>query len=104
VSKPSENELVDLTKHTQERLQEGGKIRLHKIMSNSPAVLGSFPTIDLAKDITEIDFSTESHCVQKSLGLSWDIVRDIFTYQVSEEVKPYTSQALRKSPLSEKSI
>jgi len=51
VSKPSENELVDLIKHTQERLQEGGKIRLHKIMSNSPAVLGTFPTIDLAKDI-----------------------------------------------------
>ena len=81
-------------KHTQERLQEGGKIRLHKIMSNCPAVLGSFPTIDLAKDITEIDFSTESHCVQKSLGLRWDIVRDIFTYQVSEEVKPYTKRGL----------
>ena len=94
VSKPSEQELVDLIKHTQERLQEGGKIRLHKIMSNSPAVLGSFPTSDLAKNITEIDFGSENPCVQKSLCLSWDIIRDIFTYQVSDDKKPFTKRGL----------
>ncbi|XP_052216073.1 uncharacterized protein LOC127834351 isoform X2 [Dreissena polymorpha] len=74
VSKTDENELVDLIKETRNRLQAGGSICLHKIVSNSPRVLSSFPQTDLAKDITEIDFNGETPFIQKSLGMSWDVV------------------------------
>ena len=55
VSKPHEKDLVDLITQTQRRLYEGGKIRLHKIMSNGPEVLKGFSVNDLSKDIIHID-------------------------------------------------
>lgn len=94
VSKDDEDELVDLIKQTQQRLLEGGSICLHKIVSNSPKVLSSFPPSDLAKYITEIDFGAETPYVQCSLGISWDVVNDIFTYKVPLERKPYTKRGL----------
>ena len=94
VSKQKEQDLVDLLTRTQCRLQTGGKIRLHKIVSNSSVVLASFPADDLAKDVAEIDFSKDTPYIQKSLGLSWDIVNDCFTYQVQVKERPFTKRGL----------
>jgi hypothetical protein len=94
VSKDDEDELVDLIKQTQKGLLEGASIRLHKIVSNSPKVLRSFPLVDLAKDITDIDFLAETPYLLRSLGISWDVVNDIFTYNVSLERKPYTKRGV----------
>ena len=94
VSKQKDQDLVNLLTRTQCRLQTGGKIRLHKIVSNSSVVLASFPADDLAKDVAEIDFSTDTPYIQKSLGLSWDIVNDCFTYQVQVKERPFTKRGL----------
>ncbi|CAG2253904.1 unnamed protein product [Mytilus edulis] len=92
VSETNLEEIVSLIKRTQERLITGGKIRLHKIVSNNSEVVKSFETKDLAESITEIDFNSESTCLQRSLGLCWNVVKDIFTYQLSK--KPFTKRGL----------
>ncbi|CAG2224946.1 unnamed protein product [Mytilus edulis] len=79
---------------TQERLITGGKIRLHKIVSNNSEVVKSFETKDLAESITEIDFNSESTCLQRSLGLCWNVVKDSFAYQLTKEEKPFTKSGL----------
>lgn len=94
VSRQREQDAISLIKRTQERLKQGGNIRLHKIVSNSANVIASFPSSDLAKNIAEMNFNAEAPNILRSLGLSWDIARDVFTYQVSEDDKPYTKRGL----------
>ncbi|XP_071177980.1 uncharacterized protein [Mytilus edulis] len=94
VSGDSPEEIVILIKKTQERLITGGKIRLHKIVSSSSEVVKSFETNGLAESITEIDFNSESTCLQRSLGLCWNVVKDSFTYQLSKEEKSFTKGGL----------
>ncbi|CAC5372342.1 unnamed protein product [Mytilus coruscus] len=72
VSGDSPEEIVSLIKRTKERLITGGKIRLHKIVSNNSEVVKSFETKDLAESITEIDFHL----------------------QLSKEEKPFTKRGL----------
>ncbi|VDI49538.1 Hypothetical predicted protein [Mytilus galloprovincialis] len=85
VTTDSEKDIASLIKRTQDRLMTDGNIRLHKILSNSNKVLSSFPQKDLAKNITEIDFDSDASCLQRSLG--WDVIRVIFTYQLSADEK-----------------
>ena len=94
VSRDNAKDIVTLIKRTQNRLTQGGNIRLHKILSNSTDVVSSFAQKDLAEGITEIDFDSQSSCLQRSLGLNWDVIRDIFTYQLSADVKPYTKRGV----------
>ncbi|XP_021358095.1 uncharacterized protein LOC110453467 [Mizuhopecten yessoensis] len=94
VSRQHEEDIVNLVKQTQERLKQGGNIRLHKIISNNANVVASFPLSDLAENMSELDFTTGTSSVHRSLGLSWDVTRDIFTYKVSEDDKPYTKRGL----------
>ncbi|XP_063404711.1 uncharacterized protein LOC134688168 [Mytilus trossulus] len=94
LSSDSEKDIASLIKRKHDRLMTGGNIRLHKIISNSNKVLSSFPQKDLAKNITEIDFDSDASCLQRSLGLSWDVIRDIFTYQLSADEKHYTKRGV----------
>lgn len=70
----------DLMRRTQKALEDGGKLRLHKIVSNSRAVLQSFDLVDLAKDLKDLDLSSDSPPIQRCLGLSWDISTDNFIF------------------------
>ncbi|CAC5372170.1 unnamed protein product [Mytilus coruscus] len=36
----------------------------------------------------------KSTCLKRSLGLCWNVVKDIFTYQLSKEEKPFTKRGL----------
>lgn len=60
-------------KRTQQALKEGGRLKLHKISSNSKSVLMKFPADDLAKDLKDLDIGKDDLPVQRSLGLSRDI-------------------------------
>ena len=53
-----------------------------------------FPPEDLAKDLKGLDFACDDIPVQRSLGLSWLLKSDAFTYQVSTESKPYTKRGV----------
>jgi hypothetical protein len=94
VSVPDEKSAVNLMKKTKERLKKEGKLRLHKISVNSGNALASFPQADLAKDLCEMDFSSELANVQRSLRLCWEVGSDTFAFQVCDDVKPYTKRGL----------
>lgn len=85
---------VNLMKRTQAALYQNGHLRLHKIASNSQAVLKAFPQEDLAKDLASLDLSKDYLPIQRSLGLSWNLKVDCFSFAVPELDKPYTSRGV----------
>ena len=93
-SLPTSQQAVDLLRRTQQALSHGGNLRLHKIASNCVEVMKSFPSDDYHKDLKDLDLGVDKAPIQRSLGLSWDISSDMFTYQVSTDEKPYTRRGV----------
>ncbi|XP_056016958.1 uncharacterized protein LOC130053620 [Ostrea edulis] len=94
VSLPSVKQAVSLMKRTQQALIQEGGLRLHKIVSNNSDVMNSFPSEDLAKDLMSLDLTTDVLPIQRSLGMSWDLKSDSFTFRISAEEKPFTRRGL----------
>nr|XP_055029189.1 uncharacterized protein LOC129418268 [Misgurnus anguillicaudatus] len=92
-SLPTELEAITLLQKTQKMLAESN-LRLHKIASNSSKVMEAFPASDLAKDIKSLDLDNDPLPVQRSLGISWSLESDTFTFQVSKEQKPFTKRGV----------
>ncbi|XP_075315887.1 uncharacterized protein LOC142375626 [Odontesthes bonariensis] len=90
---PTETDAIKVLQSSQEMLAESN-IRLHKIASNSSSVMQAFPTEDWAKGVKDFDFGGESPSLQRSLGLSWNLVTDSFTFCVSSEEKPLTKRGI----------
>ena len=91
---PDDDSAINMLQRTKEALLEGGNLRLHKIASNSMAVLANFAPDDLAKGLQNIDLSSSSAPLQSSLGLIWNISSDTFTYKVSSVDKPFTKRGV----------
>ncbi|XP_044136507.1 uncharacterized protein LOC122928083 [Bufo gargarizans] len=89
----SNEEAINVLKSTKEMLAESN-IRLNKVASNSYRVMEAFPMEDRAKDLKDLDLGTESPPLQRSLGLSWDLKTDSFTFRVSREEKPFTKRGV----------
>ncbi|XP_071098015.1 uncharacterized protein [Haliotis cracherodii] len=85
---------IDLIKRTQQALLSGGNLRLHKVASNDPEVMKTFPSDDLAKDLKDLDLGSDLLPVQRSLGMAWDLQSDSFTFKVSADPKPYTKRGI----------
>ncbi|XP_053406485.1 uncharacterized protein LOC128559259 [Mercenaria mercenaria] len=85
---------IDLMKRTQTALCTSGRLRLHKIASNSEEVMAAFPPEDLAKDLASLDLTKDDLPLQISLGLSWNLRKDCFTFQVSDTEKPFTRRGV----------
>lgn len=94
VSCESEDQAVSLMKRTQRALMDGGKLRLHKIASNSKSALKQFDQNDLAKDLKSMDLGSDVLPTQRTLGVVWDIESDEINFQVSKEMKPYTRRGV----------
>ena len=94
VSCRTSEEAVDLLNRTQSVLYANGKLRLHKFASNNRNVLDSLPQNDLAKDLCNIDLCNDTIPVQRSLGLSWDIETDQFTFRPCKDKKPFTRRGI----------
>lgn len=84
-------EAIDLLVRTQNMLAESN-LRLHKVASNSGQVMEALPAEDRAKDLKDLDLAVDPLPVQRSLGLCWNLQSDSFTYQVSNETKPFTQK------------
>ena len=89
VSRSTATETIKLVRDTQTVLATVN-LRLHKVVSNSVAVMEAFPTEDLAKDIRSLDLRHEELPAQRSLGVFWDLHRDVFTYRVLLPDRPFT--------------
>ncbi|XP_056006690.1 uncharacterized protein LOC130050517 [Ostrea edulis] len=94
ISLPSADEVVSLMKRTQQALLQEGGLRLHKIVSNSNEVMKCFPTEDLAKNLMSLDLSKDCLPSQRTLGISWDLPSDSFTFNLSSDEKPYTRRGV----------
>ncbi|XP_062592880.1 uncharacterized protein LOC134254337 [Saccostrea cucullata] len=94
VSVSTTDEAIELVKKTQQVLKEQGSIRLHKIASNSVTVMNAFPTQDLEKSLTQVNIGSDALPAQQSLGLSWDLNSDSFTFSDHLGDRPFTQRGL----------
>ncbi|XP_033099916.1 uncharacterized protein LOC117103471 [Anneissia japonica] len=85
---------ISLVKRTQAALMDGGKIRLHKIASNSQEVLNAFDREEIAKDIRDFKVEVGGAPLQRSLGLQWRLCEDVFTFHIDCEEKPFTKPGI----------
>ena len=94
VSLPDENSARNLIEKTKSALYKGGKLRMHKIVSNNKSLLSHFAADELADNLKELDLTSESAPLQSSLGLSWDINHDKFVYRFYDLEKPFTKRGV----------
>ncbi|KAK0143480.1 hypothetical protein N1851_018392 [Merluccius polli] len=92
-SLPSATAAINLLKSAQDMLAISN-LRFHKIASNHPVVMQAFPSTDHAKDLKDLDLDVDSLPVQRSLGLSWDLANDYFTFRVANSEKPFTRRGV----------
>lgn len=71
ISVPTESKAIDLLQRTEGCLAQS-YLKLHKIASNSAAVMEAFPAEDLAKGIKDLSLTDEALPTQRSLGLHWE--------------------------------
>ncbi|XP_073417844.1 uncharacterized protein [Dendrobates tinctorius] len=70
------------------------KLRLHKIASNSLAVMRAFESSDHAPGFKDIDLGPDCPPVQRSLGLRWNLSVDTFSFQINCADKPFTKRGV----------
>lgn len=92
-SVPTEREAIDLLKHTQIMLSKSS-LNLHKVASNGASVMEAFPSSERAKDLKDLDFSKDTIPLQRSLGISWNLKTDCFTFKASQDLKPFTRRGI----------
>ncbi|KAG1924823.1 hypothetical protein F2P79_025910, partial [Pimephales promelas] len=92
-SVPTEKEAIDLLKCTQAVLAKSS-INLHKVASNCVSVMEAFPSCERAKDLKNLDFEKDPIPLQRSLGISWDLKADCFTFKASQDHKPFTRRGI----------
>ena len=89
----TESETISLVKNAQAMLATAN-LRLHKVVSNSVAVMEAIPAEDRAKSIKDLDLRHDVLPAQRSLGVHWDIEKDHFTFHVSLSEKPFTRRGV----------
>lgn len=89
----SDGEAIDLLKRTRNMMAESN-IRLHKIASNSNQVMDAFLPEERAKDLKDLDLGVDPLPLQRSLGVSWNLQTDSFTFQVAQDAKPFTRRGI----------
>ncbi len=92
-SVPTEKEAIDLLKRTQIMLSKSN-LNLHKVASNRASVMEAFPSSERAKDLKDLDFSKDPIPLQRSLGISWNLKTDCFTFKASQDLKPFTRRGI----------
>lgn len=84
---------IDLITRTKQMLAESN-LRLHKVASNSEQVMEALPEQDRSKELKDLELGVDPLPLQRSLGLSWNLEMDSFTFLVSQEKKPYTRRGI----------
>ncbi|XP_067952075.1 uncharacterized protein [Watersipora subatra] len=95
----NESEAVNLIKESQ-ALCQTGKLRLHKIASNSRAVLAAIPKSECTSVLASLALTSEPLPQERSLGVLWDTNQDIFTFKHEPPSKPNTRRGVLSSVAS----
>ncbi|KAK7901877.1 hypothetical protein WMY93_018646 [Mugilogobius chulae] len=89
----SESEAIELLTSARNMLAESN-IRLHKIASNASQVMNAFPQEERATDLKDLDLDVDPLPLQRSLGVSWNLENDSFTFRVGKDIKPFTRRGI----------
>ncbi|XP_075530085.1 uncharacterized protein LOC142563417 [Dermacentor variabilis] len=89
----NDEDAISLIRRTQQMLA-ASNLKLHKIASNCPTVLEAFPEEDRANDLKDLDLSNGSQPIQRSLGVSWNLKKDVFTFTTPFQEKPFTRRGV----------
>ena len=92
-SVPTEEEAIQLFESTSKMCSEGG-LRLHKVISNSKAVIDSIPVKDRATSIKHLDIHAEKLPVEKTLGVQWCLESDTFQFKITLCDRPLTRRGI----------
>lgn len=93
LSTPTAAGTIDLLTRTKKMLATSN-LKLHKFASNSKEVMNAFPTEDHAKGLKDLNLEVDPTPIQRSLGLSWDVKGDTFTFHVTDIKKPFTRRGI----------
>ena len=93
LSTDSVDQAVDLLKRTQHDLQVKGGLKLHKIASNKVQLMKEFSS-DLTKELQSLNFTEDYLPFHQSLGLTWNLNDDNFTFTSPKESRPFTRRGL----------
>ena len=88
----TEEKAISVLRRAQKMLA-ASNLRLHKIASNRPRVIEAFPPEDRSKDVEGLDLFADELPTQRSLGLSWNMHTDVFTFQIADQ-KPFTRRGV----------
>ena len=92
-SVPTVDQVVDLVTEAQRKLATAN-LRLYKVVSNSVEVMEAFPADDRGKDIRHLDLHRENLSAQRSLGVSWNLEEDAFTFRLALPNKQFTRRGV----------
>lgn len=56
--------------------------------------MNAFPIEDHAKELKDLNLEVDPTPIQRSLRLTWDVKRDIFTFHVTDIKKPFTRRGI----------
>ena len=71
-----------------------GGMRLHKIISNSRAVMDTIPPDDRAKEAKDLDFLNDDLPIERALGVQWCVESDTFKFRITLKDKPLTRRGI----------
>ena len=87
----TEEQATEILTATKEVLSSNN-IRLHKIISNSSAVINNFPTSETSISTSSKNF--EDCSSQQTLGVEWNIANDDFVIRCNVPERPFTKRGV----------
>ncbi|KAL9960110.1 hypothetical protein ACROYT_G033517 [Oculina patagonica] len=88
---------VALRKTAEDNINEFDKegwVRLHKWLSNRPEVMETIPESERASSVLDLDLDKERLPVERTLGLRWDMQKDMFIFSAVLKDKPNTRRGI----------
>ena len=92
-SVPTAERAIKLIASGKEICAKGG-MRLHKIISNSRAVMDMIPPDDRAKEPKDLDFLNDDLPIERALGVQWCVESDTFKFRITLKDKPLTRRGI----------
>ena len=92
-SQPVEKDAISLVKGAQAALATAN-LRLHKVASNSIEVMEAFSAEDRATIVRDLDLRQDTLPAQRTLGVQWDLEKDVLTFSVNLPNKPFTRRGV----------
>ncbi|XP_013856282.1 uncharacterized protein LOC106512149, partial [Austrofundulus limnaeus] len=84
---------VQLAQEAIEICKQGG-LRLHKFISNSPAVLQNIPPSECAVNIKTKDLTVKDMPKERALGMQWSVETDCFKFDNTLKNQPPTRRGI----------